>query len=364
MVCKIRKSFVNFADMKKCHYLTIVFCGLAAFFGACSSDVELIADGEDVPIIYALLDSKADTNYVKITHTMGGGDAIVAANHPELSNYPGKLDARLTEYCNGDSIRQIILDTITIHDKEGGTFYAPEQKLYYTTERLGMNSSGKQYSYKLTVVLPDHTLTANAKMVGSDGFYIRSAVANFSGGYPGGYSGGSSLFGQNLLIVRAMNAGIYDVYMSFTFLERRTFDSDTIPRTVTWHMGQFYLFDIEDHMNGDAYELSYRASDLYVGLKNYLGDDTLVPGLRRYIIDDPISVTVTAGGEDLSEYIYLNELNSNTISDENIHTHINGGFGVFDSKMTVSRTLRLGGTTVPELVENTNWGFKYIGGHL
>ena len=99
-------------------------------------------------------------------------------------------------------------------------------------------------------------------------------------------------------------------------------------------------------------------------LQNFLGDDTLVPGLRRYIVDDPIRVTVTAGGENLSEYMYLNELNGASLTDENINTHINGGYGVFDSRMTTTRTLRLGGTTVPELVENTKWGFKFIGGHL
>lgn len=342
--------------MKKSHYLAIVFCVLAVILGSCSSDVDLIADGEDVPIVYALLDSKADTNYVKITHTMGEGNALVAANHPELSNYPGKLNARLTEYCNGDSIRQIILDTITIHDKEEGTFYAPAQKLYYTTERLGINTSNEQYSYKLTVVLPDRTLTAETKMVGSEQFYIRSSVADFSSGY--------QKTPQEILIVPAQNAGIYTVHMSFTFLERRTFNSDTVPRTVEWTIGTFYLSEMDNQMNHDAFVVNYHPHDLYASLITLLGDDTIVPGLRRFIVDDPIRVTVTAGGENLSEYMYLNELNNASLSDENITTHINGGYGVFDSKMTATRTMRLGGTTVPELVEKTKWGFKFIGGHL
>jgi len=339
------------------HLWTIVVFGVfVAAFTSCSSDVDLVADGEDVPIVYALLDSKADTNYVKITHTMSDGNALVAADHPELSNYPGKLDARLTEYCNGDSIRQIILDTITINNKEDGAFYAPAQKLYYTTERLGINTAGKQYSYKLSVVLPDRTLTAEAKMVGSDGFYIRSSVADFSGGY--------QKSPQEILIVPAKNAGIYNVHMSFTFLERRTFDSDTVPRTIEWPIGTFYLSQMDNQMNQDAFVVTYRPSDLFTSLQDYLGDDTIVPGLRRYIVDDPIRVTVTAGGENLSEYMYLNELNNTSISDENIISHINGGYGVFDSKMTATRTMRLGGTTVPELMEKTKWGFKYIGGHL
>lgn len=341
--------------MKICHLIAVVFCATMVFV-SCSSDVDLIADGNGEPIVYALLDSKADTNYVKITHTMNQGDAFASATNPEFSDYPGKLDVRLTEYCNGDSIRQIILDTITIFNKEEGIFYAPAQKLYYTTERLGMNKEDEHYSYKLTAVLPDRTLTAEAKMVGSKRFYVRSSVADYSGGYfknP-----------QQILVVPAENAGIYDIQMSFTFLERRTWTSDTIVRTMKWHMGTYYLFELDNHMSHDAFVITYHPNDLYVALNNFLGDDTIVPGLRRYIIDDPLEITVTAGGPNLSEYVYLNELNSTNINDDNIVTHINGGYGVFSSRMTTTRTMRLGGTTVPELVDNTRWGFKYIGGHL
>ena len=148
--------------------------------------------------------------------------------------------------------------------------------------------------------------------------------------------------------------------------ESKTALLDTAQDRVRWsdEYRTFYLFEMSNQMTNDAFVVTYHPSDLYTSLKDFLGDDTIVPGLRRYIVDDPIQVTVTAGGESLSEYMYLNELNSNTISDDNILTHINGGYGVFSSKMTATRTMRLGGTTVPELVENTKWGFKYIGGHL
>lgn len=342
--------------MKKQLVLAAICCALAALSFSCSTDVDLLADGDGAPIVYALLDSDADTNYVKITHTMGSGDAYVNANNPELSNYPGKLDVRLTEYRNGDSIRQIILDTITIHDKDEGVFYSPAQKLYYTAERLGKNTSRSQYSYRLTVVLPDRTITSDALMVGSDVFRIQTSVADFTGGY--------NKSPQEIWIAPAMNAGIYDVYMSFTFLERRTFTSDSIPRTASWHIGTYYQFELANHMHNDAFVVYYHPKDLYSTLEELLGDDTLVPGLRRYIIDDPIQVTVSAGGPNLTEYIYYLDVNSNTFNDDNTISHIDGGYGVFSSRMTTTRTMRLGGTTVPELTEKTKWGFKYIGGHL
>ena len=341
--------------MKKHFSITVLLGVLMAFLASCSTDVDLLADGA-APIVYALLDCNADTNYVKITHTLGEGDSYLNANNPELSNYPGKLDVRLTEFCNGDSIRQIILDTITIHNKENGLFYAPAQKVYYTTERLGKNKGGKHYSYRLTAVLPDRILTADADMVGSSVFRVTSSSADFSGG-------NSKPAANEIWVTPAENAGIYDVTMSFSFLERRTFTSDTLPRTMTWHMGTYYQFDLAHFMHDGVLAVSYRPYDLYVELRDFLGDDTLVPGLRRFITDDPIEVRVVAGGQDLCDYVYSIELHNQNMSDENIFTNIDGGYGVFSSRMTTTKILKLAGTTVPELME-TKWGFKYIGGYL
>ena len=142
--------------------LYIILClPLAALLFACSTDIDLYAEYEEKPVIYGLLDSNADTNFIKINRTFYvRGDAYQVAANPDSSNYPGKLDVRMIEYCNGDSIREIVFDTITIHNKEQGVFYAPHQKLYYTTEPLGKNGNNKNYSYRLSVVIPDRTLVS------------------------------------------------------------------------------------------------------------------------------------------------------------------------------------------------------------
>ncbi len=105
----------------------ILYFLLGAMFTSCSTEVDLYADGEEILIIYGILDSYADTNYIKITHSLKAQEgALSITQDPLQSNYPGKLDVRLTEFCNGDSLRQIILDTITIHNKQEGLFYASD----------------------------------------------------------------------------------------------------------------------------------------------------------------------------------------------------------------------------------------------
>ena len=249
--------------------LYIIFClPLAALLFACSTDIDLYAEYEEKPIVYGLLDSNADTNFIKINRTFYvRGDAYQVAANPDSSDYPGKLDVRMIEYCNGDSIREIVFDTITIHNKEQGIFHSPNQKLYYTTEKLGMNENNKDYSYRLSVVLPDRTLTSETKMVGNSYFNVQSLGMDFSKEY----------FGTRrpFLFRSAPNAGIYHVTINFTYLEQRTPDADSVPRTMTLDKGNYYERDLIYHMMEGCYVFHYHPEEFYAHLKEFIGGDTV-----------------------------------------------------------------------------------------
>ena len=335
----------------------LLFClPLVAFFFSCSTDIDLYAEYKQVPVVYGLLDANADTNFIKITRAFYvEGDAYQVALNPDSSNYPGKLDVRLIEYCNGDSIREIILDTITIHNKEQGIFYAPSQKLYYTTEPLCMNGIKHKYSYRLRVVLPDRILVTKADMVGDAGFDIQSLAVNFSKEY-------FDAVPRRFLFYPAVNAAFYDVTLAFTFKEQRTPDGDSIPRTMRWPVATYTDSELSNNMDGDAYMFYYRPETFYAKLSEFIGGDTAVDGLQRFISDFPIEVIISAGGEKLRQYIHNNNTDNGFIAGNNEFSLIDGGYGVFSSRMTLQRAVRLGGETVPELLEMSNWGFKFIGG--
>lgn len=334
--------------------LWVVLIACLAAFAACSTDIDIYADYQEKPVIYGILDSNADTNFVKITRTfLVESDAYQVAANPDSSYYPDKLDVRLVEYCNGDSIREIVLDTITIHNKQPGVFYAPDQKLYYTAERLGMNTKTEKYSYCLRVVLPDRILTAKTDMVGSNKFDVQSLGLNFSREYFG--------IQRPFLFSPAMNAGIYHVTITFTFLEQRTPDADSIPRSFVWDKGFYQESNLAYHTIDGYYAFKYFPEEFYVYLAEFLGGDTL-SGVRRFITDYPAEVTIEAGGENLRMYMYFNNPTNGFSPGDNEFSLIDGGYGVFSSRMTVKHGIRLGGETVPELMAKTNWGFKYIGG--
>jgi len=323
---------------------------------SCSTDIDLYADYKQVPIVYGLLDAYADTNFIKITRAFYvEGDANQVAANPDSSNYPGKLDVRLVEFCNGDSIREIILDTITLHNKQPGVFYHPDQKLYYTTASLKDNTSKKHYTYQLKAVLPDRILETKADMVGNSAFSTQSLGVNFSKEY-------FDAVPRKFLFNPAVNGALYQVSMSFTFLEQRTPDADSVPRTMTWNIGTFSEDYLSWHMDGECYVFPYRPESFYETLIEFLGADTCVAGLCRYIEDFPVEVTIVAGGDNLRQYIYYNNTASGFNPGDNEFSLIDDSYGVFSSRMTTKGKVRLAGETVPELVANRNWGFKFIGG--
>lgn len=340
--------------MKRLYF--ILCLPFMALFSACSTDIDLYADYKQVPIIYGLLDANADTNFVKITRAFYvEGDAYQVALNPDSSNYPGKLDARLVEYCNGDSVREIVLDTITVRKKEQGTFYSA-QKMYYTTEALGRNWSHRRYSYKLKVVLPERTLTTKADLIGGDSYGVQSLGVNFSQEY-------FHAPARRFLFRPAINAGFYQVSMSFTFLEQRTPDGDSVPRTLHWDLGYWNEVTLAENMDEGCYVFTYRPEMFYAILGEFIGGDTILDqGLKRYITDYPVEVCIVAGGEKLRQYIYNNNDASGSAYGDPELSLIDGGYGVFSSRMTTRSKVRLGGETVPELMAMRGWGFKFIGG--
>lgn len=328
-----------------------------AAFARCSTEVDMYAEYKQVPIIYGLLEARSDTNFIKLTRSFyTQGDAYQTAINPDSSNYAGKLDVRLVEYRNGDSIREIILDTITKHDKEQGIFYAPHQKLYYTTERLRINSESYNYTYRLKAVLPDRILTAKAQMVGDNRFGVKSLGVNFSKQYIG--------MSRRFKFYPAINAKFYDVSMAFTFYEQRTPESDSVPRTMQWRVGSYHHDDLASNSDshGNYLIFYYDPRTFYEKLEEFIGGDTAVAGLKRYIVDYPVEVIITAGGEKLWLYILINNESNSMAASENSISLIEGAQGVFSSRITTQTSVRLAGETVPDLLDMDAYGFVFIGG--
>ena len=350
--------------MKITHFILIIVA-FSAVFVSCTTDVDLYAEYKDVPIIYAMLDARADTNYVKITKAFcGSTDNPINANEVALiydsSNYDVKLDARLYEYESTfgnhyePTHRELILDTMTIHDKEEGVFYSPDQILYYTAEPLRVGTNHHRFRYELVVSKPDgDTVTAFTTMVGDEDFAIVSGGVNFQMEQTDAM--GSILF-------RADGAAfVYEVTMRFNYRERHSgqeMEYKSISRSLgTKPLSSFSRVEFTDNVYFEEYSSNWLFSELAYAI----GGDTVVnpnnPNVVRYI--DDFIVTISAAGDDLYYYYLAYEAQESGLGGPfTAYSNIEGGYGLFASRTAIEKKMGFSYGTLRDLYGKQSWGFK------
>ena len=341
----------------------LIFIIFISVLASCSTDVNMYAEYKDVPIIYAMLNPRTDTNYVKITRAFcGTNEELINANEVALiydsSNYPGKLDVRILELKNTHggpyepTDRVFVLDTMTIHNKHEGTFYAPHQMVYYTTERFNTGANGNKYKYRLVIIKPDgDTVTAQTSMVGNEEFTIESGSANFQV-YPTDAMG-------KILFKADGSASLYDAKIQFNYREQLA-GQEMKRMNVSRSFG---TKPIEEYANltGNLYYLEYSLNWLFNALRNAIGADTIVnpnhPNVVRYI--DDFVISISAGGDELNYYYIANQTQLNSpMALISTYTNITGGYGLFSSRTTIEKKVKLSASTLRDIYGMESWGFK------
>ena len=332
--------------------LTLLFA-LAISFNACNSRVDLYADYKDIPIIYGLLDYTQDTNFVKIIRAYSNNnenpiEANVISLIADSSNYPGKLDARLIELerTSGNNYsptgREIVLDTITLHHKESGDFYYPNQKIYYTAERLKNNSNNHTYKYHLQVLKGDDTISSTTGMVGGSDFEIVGQNVIFSPDSPDS---------RTLTIRPAQNAYVYSAKMKFEYTEKAP-GHPLEYKSVEWSLGYYPASEIQ--IENGTFKIKYAENTLFNHLRVAIGNNTN-NNVERYIGN--FTVSVAAGGDELYNYIEINSQSGGLSQNVPDYTNINGGFGIFSSRVNLEKKMNLSANTQVQLIGMEGWNF-------
>jgi len=339
--------------MMKKQLLTFAILALMGFFASCSTKVDLYADYKDVPVIYGLIDVTQDTNYVKIIRAFSGSndnliDATQVALIADSSNYPGKLDACIYEYKNvyGNEYEPtgvvIVLDTITIHDKDSGDFYYPNQKVYYTTAAFNTNTNSAKYKYQLVVRKNNDTVTSETNLVGGENFKIITNSVTFT---PDGNDKT-----RKINFLSADNAAVYEMKLTFNYKEKKS-NGAVVDKQVSWSYGAMGIDDLLYEDN--HYSFTYNEASLFNYLESAIGADTV--NVERYI--GSFDVFLSAGGTELYNYIQINSPSEGLSQSIPDYTNINGGYGVFSSRINLTKTVLLSARTQTEIYAKS-WGFK------
>ena len=340
--------------MKKIQFFLSMLL-LTGIFASCSTDVELYADYKDIPVVYGLIDATQDTNFVRINRAFSSSnDNPINANEVALiadsCNYTGKLEAKIIEYKSGfgnqysATGRVFELDTMTIHDKEAGVFYSPHQKVYYTTGNFKRNEGGTKYKYRLFVVKANDTITSETGIVGGNNYRIITNQATFM------VEDNSNP--AKITFTPAENAAFYDVKMVFNYKEKH---GQTIEdKQVKWNFGSKSINDLASTYEDGHYYVSYSVNSLFNLLSDAIGGDTI--NVTRYFDAKPIDIMIAAGGEELYNYIQVNSQAGGLSQSVPDYTNVNGGYGVFSSRINIVKNIMLSPRAQSDLY-GMPWGF-------
>lgn len=334
----------------------------ALVFASCSTDVDIYADYKDVPVVYGLIDARADTNFIKITKAFCGTNdnpvnAYEAALVYDSSNYPGKLDVFIEELKSTANQpyqptgRRFYLDTITKHNKETGVFYSPHQKLYYTTERFNTNGTGGKYRYQLHIVKPDGDIvTAETSVVNGDISVTTPQIT---------FQSTPSHQTSTLVFSSTEEAVLYEFGMQFNYREVRPGQPEE-KKEISWGYGPKTLSQYEKVAGADnLYKFGYSVNTLFYILERAIGNDTVCdenhPNVTRYI--DDFYIIVSAAGEDFNNYYEYTQTVYNGFSFSSDYSSIDGGYGLFSSRIFVKKKTELSSRTKLDLFRQP-WGFQ------
>lgn len=339
--------------MKNVYFILVLFYFILVF-SACSTDVDLYVEMKDTTIVYGVMDVANDTNVVKIIRAFSGSnddsfDVHQIALIADSSNYPGLLDARFIEYKKASggtwspTGREIILDTMMLYNKPEGFFYAPNQKVYYTTEPFKVNNAYVKYKYKLLVIKSNDTISSDICLIGGENFQISSPMVFFRA-----ENGGL----RKLYFTPDDNEALYKVTMQFNYKELRP-GQDTVYKNVNWSMGPSSTYDLE--IEDRKLYFTYHEGTLFNVLSKAIGNDNF--NVERFY--NSFVISIFAYGKELEDYIQLNAATSGI---EYYSTNIHGGLGILSSCHEIRQSVDMSSRTKTDLLSKP-WGFKYIGYH-
>lgn len=318
--------------------LFFAITALSAFFlSSCDNDFDINDEWRDITVIYGLLDTKADTNWVRVQRAYLGKDAASASFDNPDSLYYDQVSVVIKKFenINGTIGNQVGDDIVLVEDRskkmEEGTFTTDEFRMYRTrtVDRDAISyDSDENYIYKIIVKktgtdFPDASSTTTV--------VSEPSTTGFRFIVPNPTVASARIFNGRLEWYAPANAKIYEIDMKVNYKEinrNRTFFLDT---SVSIDYGSLEGV-AADVSSGTKLDFTQQPSFFYSALAAKL--PPLPEGHLRFVKD--LEFVVWAGGEDLAKYIDLNKPALGVNANRPEFPDIENGVGLFSSRTDIS----------------------------
>ena len=336
----------------KISYLFLIAAVTAVLgLGSCTTDFELNAPYEAVPVVYGFVEPTLDTQYVKISKSyLGDGNNYSYAAINDSVSF-AKLDGTVEATRNGTVVGTFPLEEKYVSNLDQGIFYTDSQKIYFWVPdtiytdatyaiNISINEGQKEVTAETEVVgFCDFKSTFKSKLVAGAAFANTSAP-------------GASVYGDFVVEwSEGINGMRYQVLMFFSYDE---YDLNNVPtrKVISTTMGT------QVQGNSSSFSLVYNTESFYAFVQSRLKNnpnEALV--LKR--VPRNLEFHIVMADENLHTYMEVNEPASGIVTERPVFTNINGGIGLFASRnVTVHK--QVNSTTLIKLSLNSEkelvWG--------
>lgn len=337
----------------------VAACMALTGWWGCSTEVDLTAPYDSIPVVYGLLEVDADTQWVKINRTwLGDGNQLVAAQIPDSSEYPeGSVMAKIVELIPSESgeivgnelatgVEWMLQDTVLENKSTDGIFFGPSQRVYFAS--MSERALREDRWYRLEALLPDGSeLKATTTMVQSSAGSIERPPPNLSS-YQMGFASvnpdGSATYPSfPFRWTSAPGASRYAASLKVNFQERYYADDELTlldsvrDRTISLSLGTRQL---NNPNNTQTLEESFSGERFYSELATRL---EVNPRIRRVLgyydgdtqIERALDFELQVANQDLAIYLDVNESTNSIVQERPLWTNVQGGIGLWASRTTL-----------------------------
>ena len=344
--------------------IAIPFFSISLIFSSCSTDFELNAPYETIPVVYGLLDQSKDTQFVKINRSfLGYGNNVDYAAINDCTHFEYVV-AVLEEYNEfGNLIDHDTLKELMVGNLQPGIFYEDSQKVYYL--ETDNDSLKEENTYHLKVSIPDKGLNFDAETdlikgswlnfkfqtilyLAGSGFKVADVdLATTEDGY----------LEQTLRWTTAERGKRYELMLRLHYTEVYN-DLTEQEKFLEWNLGRQISVSSSggEEMFKDVSGGSF-FNFVETQLQNYENEDQV---MKRVLGMDAVEIILTAGNEDLNTYMQVNEPVTGIVTERPIFTNVNNGIGIFASKYSTRVSTFLSDGSMLEICAGQKTsGFKF-----
>lgn len=314
---------------------SIILALIIPFTWSCKQDFDLTEKYKDIPVVYGILSQNDTVQYIRVLRTYSGdNNPYLIAAYPDSSSYGNDIEVVIEEVNEAGGSKFMHLDTITLFNKDSGTFYSPRQLLYTVNATLNQAST---YNLLIHNKVNGNEVTASTRLVHDFSLTKPSpedTAINFR----------KTLATQQKFEWQSAEYGkLYKLIIEFYFKEIFA-PGDTIFRKVEWPFNSIRSLT---NNGGENLSVNYYNGDFYyncnlrVPYADKVKEEAVIS--RK---PDHISFVFTVVADDLCTYIDISNPPVGVLLDEpGFSANITNGLGVFSARYTKEYCFTIGKET-------------------